>query len=125
MPRAALTELIDNHFTDARAVGAPTKVTTGNYNWIDSLESQLVAVDAAYYTEERLDNMTINDMVFALRTHVDSEGFVPSGVTASPGAVFSAPVVVDEDPDTHGHDHGHHGHGHGHGDKPRRKRRGN
>jgi len=93
MPRATLSQLIDNKFVDARAVGDPTHVTIGQYNWVEQLESQLVSIDSGYYTPEMLDSMTVNDLVFAVRTHRDSAGFVPSGTnTVNPGVMsFSEP----------------------------------
>lgn len=37
------------------------------YNDVSRLRTQLAAVNAAYYTTARLNNMTKNDMVYALR----------------------------------------------------------
>lgn len=41
--------------------------TPGNYASISALRTRLAAIDAAYYTSARLDQMTVNDMVYAVR----------------------------------------------------------
>lgn len=48
--------------------GSDTDLTTPvNYTSINALRTRLAAANA-YYTSDVLDNMTVNDMVFALRT---------------------------------------------------------
>lgn len=38
-----------------------------NYVSIGAMRSRLTAIDAGYYTAERLNSLTVNDMVYALR----------------------------------------------------------
>lgn len=40
----------------------------GNYISIFALRARLQAVNPTYYTNARLDSLTVNDMVFALRS---------------------------------------------------------
>lgn len=42
--------------------------TGGNYISIFALRSRLQAANGTYYTNAKLDQMTVNDMVFALRS---------------------------------------------------------
>lgn len=42
--------------------------TPANYMSIAALRSRLGTVNAGYYTTAKLDQMTVNDMVFALRS---------------------------------------------------------
>lgn len=44
-------------------LGTPT-----NYASVSAMRTRLTAVNGAYYTAAKLDNMTANDMVFALRS---------------------------------------------------------
>lgn len=43
-----------------------------NYSDIASLDARLTAIDAAYYTAGRLQQMTFNDKVYAVRSNDDS-----------------------------------------------------
>jgi hypothetical protein len=42
--------------------------TPANYVSVGSLRSRLAAANGTYYTAAKLDQMTVNDMVFALRS---------------------------------------------------------
>lgn len=56
------------------AIGDETDLTTPvNYTSIDALDARLTAIDAAYYTAARLDKMTLNDKVYAVRSQDDSD----------------------------------------------------
>lgn len=46
--------------------------TPANYGSINSMRTRLAAANGAYYTAVRLDEMTVNDMVYALRTIDDT-----------------------------------------------------
>lgn len=46
-----------------------------DYNDITSLRTRLAAIDAGFYTAQRLDTMTYNDMVYAVRRN-DSPGSI-------------------------------------------------
>jgi hypothetical protein len=45
--------------------------TVANYGSIAALRGALNAANAGYYTTAKLDQMTVNDMVFALRSIQD------------------------------------------------------
>lgn len=65
-------------FVDKRRVAADSQRpgTTGDASYVDvgSLRTALAAAVPAYYTAARLNEMTKNDMVFALRTASDAAG---------------------------------------------------
>lgn len=43
-----------------------------NYVSVQSMRSRLAAANGAYYTTARLDSLTVNDMIFALRNIDDA-----------------------------------------------------
>lgn len=56
------------------AIGDETDLTTpANYTSIDALDARLTAIDSDYYTAARLDQMTLNDKVYAVRMNDDSD----------------------------------------------------
>ena len=66
---------------DKRKVGrittstlASNLATPANYGSIAPLRTRLAAVNAGYYTSARLDQMSENDMKYALRTIDDAAG---------------------------------------------------
>lgn len=66
-------------FTDKRRTpGSPsrpgTDSTTINYNDVAALRARLIALNAPYYTTARLDALTKNDMVYAVRLADDAAG---------------------------------------------------
>lgn len=46
--------------------------TPGNYASIATLDARLIAINNAYYTQARLDQMTANDKVYAVRLNDDA-----------------------------------------------------
>lgn len=48
--------------------------TSVNYTDVGSLRTRLEAINAAYYTAARLNEMTKNDMVYAVRVADDAAG---------------------------------------------------
>lgn len=46
--------------------------TPGNYCNITAMRTRLAAIDGAYYTSARLDAMTTNDMIYAIRLTDDA-----------------------------------------------------
>lgn len=59
------------------ANGFPVAAGSGdasNYASVAGLRARLAAVNAGYYTTARLDKMTKNDMVYAVRQADDSAG---------------------------------------------------
>ena len=53
-----------------------------NYVSITAMRTRLAAANAGYYTATRLDGLTVNDMVFALR-NIDDPTTIASYMTAS------------------------------------------
>lgn len=43
-----------------------------NYNSINAMRTRLQTVNAGYYTNARLDQLTVNDMIFAVRNVDDA-----------------------------------------------------
>lgn len=65
------------NFPDKRRSSAGAKTgkhlaTPANYSGNDELDAALVAANGTYYTAKRLDSMTQNDKVYALRTIQDA-----------------------------------------------------
>lgn len=56
--------------------------TRANYVDVGSLRTRLAAANGAYYTTARLNNMTKNDMVYALRTIDDANTINARGAGA-------------------------------------------
>jgi len=67
-------------FVDKRKVGRPTSEnasnlgTPANYTTISAKKTRLTAVNAAYYTTARLQQMSENDMDLAIRLADDAAG---------------------------------------------------
>lgn len=57
-------------------------VTPVNYSSVTALRARLAAANAGYYTSAKLDQMTVNDMVFAVR-NIDDPTSIASYMTAS------------------------------------------
>lgn len=65
--------------TDKRRTANQTKNpgtigTSANYNDVGALRTRLAAINGAYYTSARLNGMTKNDMVHAVRLADDAAG---------------------------------------------------
>lgn len=61
--------------TAASAVSGTTVLATPlNYNDITKLRARLAAINAGRYTSAYLDTLTLNDMIYALRTLDDPTG---------------------------------------------------
>ena len=66
-----------NGFQDKRiGAGVQADVLTDgdNYRNTFDLRTRLQAINSAYYTDARLNSMTVNDMQYALRSESDSAG---------------------------------------------------
>lgn len=50
------------------------EATPANYSSVSALRARLTAINAGYFTSARLDNMTRNDMVYAVRLNDDAAG---------------------------------------------------
>lgn len=46
--------------------------TPANYDSVGALRTRLTAINSGYYTSGRLDKMTKNDMVYAVRLNDDA-----------------------------------------------------
>jgi hypothetical protein len=53
------------------AVNTNMLATPGNYSSIVALDTRLIAINAGYYTQARLDQMTPNDKIYAVRLNDD------------------------------------------------------
>lgn len=78
MANTQLTPPDINFVNSLRAVadmgGSDSDLTTPvNYTSITALRAALTAANGAYYTSARLDLLTVNDMVFALRNIQDPD----------------------------------------------------
>lgn len=56
------------------AVNAPDIATPANYNSISAMRTRLAAINGAYYTTAKLNQLSKNDMIHAIRTNDDSAG---------------------------------------------------
>lgn len=69
---------IENRYTDARKVqGTATKpgnLGDSRYTSVNALRTRLTAINAGYYTTARLNQMTKNDMEYAVRQADDAGG---------------------------------------------------
>ncbi len=68
---------MDFGFVDIRAGRATAAVPLAeknNYSTVTDLRTRLAAINGAYFTSARLDLMTKNDMIYALRQASDSAG---------------------------------------------------
>lgn len=64
-------------FVDKRRTATTTDTGLGapvNYTSVSALRTRLAAINGAYFTSARLDQMTKNDMVYALRLADDAAG---------------------------------------------------
>jgi hypothetical protein len=62
-------------FVDKRKSGGGLPVTTpANFTSVSAARTRLAAIDGTYYTSARLDQMTLNDMVYAIRTADEAAG---------------------------------------------------
>lgn len=57
-----------------RVVATQMLATPLNYSSISALRTRLAAANGALFTAARLDAMTLNDMIYALRTIDDAAG---------------------------------------------------
>jgi len=56
------------------ATNASELAEVANYGTVSTLRTRLAALNAGYYTATRLNQMSKNDMVYALRTIQDAAG---------------------------------------------------
>jgi hypothetical protein len=56
-----------NDKRNGRGAAATVLAETANLTDVAVMRARLAVLDAAYYTETRLNQMTINDMVYAIR----------------------------------------------------------
>ncbi len=58
----------DMPYTDVAGNSNAELTTPLNYTSIQALRNRLSAVNAGYYTSQKLDQMSVNDMIFAVRS---------------------------------------------------------
>lgn len=58
----------DMPYTDVAGNANSELNTPNNYTSIGNMRVRLAAANGAYYTSQKLDQMNVNDMVFALRS---------------------------------------------------------
>lgn len=69
--------MADKRFTSKGAVeagNAANIATPANYQSVSSMRTRLAAINAGYYTAARLNQMSRNDMIFAIRQNDDLAG---------------------------------------------------
>lgn len=67
-----ITGFVDKRRTPGN-LGTPL-ANAANYDSVNAMRTRLAAVNGAYYTSARLNSMTKNDMVYALRLADDVAG---------------------------------------------------
>lgn len=55
-------------YTDTAANATSSLNTPLNYTSVQTLRNRLSAANAGYYTSQKLDQMNVNDMIFAVRS---------------------------------------------------------
>ena len=66
---------VDKRRTTAAAASSATpQATPANYDSVSSLRTRLGAINAGFYTSTMLDNMTVNDMQYAVKLNDDLAG---------------------------------------------------
>ena len=65
-------DFVDKRRTQGAAAGVVG--TPANYATVAAMRTRLAAINGTYYTAARLNNMTDNDMVYALRLNDDAAG---------------------------------------------------
>jgi hypothetical protein len=95
----ALSQVLDQNFTDARFVGSNAESLTGDYRDEATLDTVLNGANGAYYTAALLATMTTNDKIYAFRMHSDPLSFgtpgttvLPTGTSVEPQAEYKAEV---------------------------------
>lgn len=72
----ANTDLLNQEgFTQAGRAGnanGAEVATPANYASVSAMRTRLAAINGTYYTSARLDQMTVNDMVYAIRVNDDA-----------------------------------------------------
>jgi hypothetical protein len=64
--------IVNSKRADPANVGAASHFSTPvNYTSVSALRAALTAANGTYYTSAKLDAMTVNDMIFALRNIAD------------------------------------------------------
>lgn len=69
--------VVDKNRSTARSVAKSNGSisTAANYDNVAAMDARLQAINGTYYTNARLDSMTMNDKVYALRLADDAATF--------------------------------------------------
>lgn len=73
LERENILGIVDKRRTQALVTG-PWETTQANYNDVPALRARLIVLNAGYYTAARLETLTKNDMVYAVRLADDLAG---------------------------------------------------
>lgn len=65
---------VDKRNVQGAVASAGTTDSSANYNNVENLRARLTTINGSYFTAARLNNMTKNDMVYALRLADDAAG---------------------------------------------------
>lgn len=66
--------VVDKRMNQGNATGPMSGTTISNLKDITTMRARLTAINAGYYTAARLDQMTVNDMVYAIRLNDEAAG---------------------------------------------------
>lgn len=78
MSQTMVSGFVDPGFVNRQRAKANSNIGSGNdlndsevYTSIANLDTRLAAIDGTYYTQARLDQMSVNDKVYAVRVSDD------------------------------------------------------
>lgn len=70
-----ITGTVDKRQTSKAGSASSSLSTPANYADINAMKTRLAAINAGYYTAARLNQMSKNDMIYALRKADDAAAF--------------------------------------------------
>ena len=66
--------VVDKRAVSKAGSNAVSTGTPANYADVNAMKTRLAAINGTYYTATKLNQMSVNDMVFAIRTADDAAG---------------------------------------------------
>ena len=66
--------IVDKRSVSKGGSNAISLATPANYADVNAMKTRLAAINGAYYTTTRLNQMSTNDMIFAIRSADDAAG---------------------------------------------------
>lgn len=67
-----LTGTVDRRVVSKGGSSSGSLATPANYADVNAMRTRLAAINAGYYTTTKLDQMSVNDMVYAIRVADDA-----------------------------------------------------